>query len=293
VSNRAAACVVVAVLCAAVAAALAPAHASSVPRRGFVPWLSTQKLQSASIWAVGDAADGSSQAQALANRIVRARPTIFLYLGDVYPDGAFSDFQTHYAPLYGSLARVTAPTPGNHDAPNYASGYVRYWHNALHGPVPAFYSFRVAGWQILSLDSELRHDPTSPQVQWLRRQVQAPGTCRIAFWHRPRYSAGERHGDQPDVAPFWNVLARHAALVLNGHEHDLQRLAAREGITEIVAGAGGSELYPLQSGYQGLVFGDDHDQGALHLELTAGRARYSFVLADGRIVDSGAVRCLH
>jgi hypothetical protein len=289
---RAAACLVLAALCAAVAA-FAPADASSVPRRGFLPWLATQKLQSASIWAVGDAADGSSQAQVLADRVVRAKPAVFLYLGDVYPDGTLSEFRTHYAPLYGRLARVTAPTPGNHDARNYASGYVRYWHDVLRGPVPAFYSFRVAGWQILSLDSELRHDPASPQVQWLRRQVRAPGTCRIAFWHRPRYSAGTHHGDQLDVAPFWDVLAQHAVLVLNGHEHDLQRLAPRDGITELVAGAGGSELYPLRSGYKGLVFGDDHDQGALHLELTAGSARFSFVLADGRVVGAGAVRCRH
>jgi hypothetical protein len=191
------------------------------------------------------------------------------------------------------LTRVTAATPGNHDAPNYVSGYVHYWRGVLHRPVPSFYSFRVAGWQFLSLDSELQHDPASPQVQWLRREVRARGTCRIAFWHRPRFSAGKRHGDQPDVAPFWNALVHHAVLVVNGHEHDLQRLAPRDGITELVAGAGGSELYPLRTGYQGLVFGDDHDQGALHLELTAGIVRYSFVLADGRVVDSGAVRCRH
>jgi hypothetical protein len=291
VRRRRAACLLVLGACAAAVAALAAANAAPPQRRGFLPWLATRKLQSASIWAVGDAADGSANAQTLANRIVRARPTIFLYLGDVYPDGAFSDFQSHYAPLYGSLVRVTAPTPGNHETPNYAAGYVRYWHDVLHGPVPAFYSFRVAGWQILSLDSELRHDPASPQVRWLRGQVGGPGTCRIAFWHRPRYSAGTRHGDQPDVAPFWNVLAHHAVLVVNGHEHDLQRQAPRDGITELVAGAGGSELYTLRSGYQGLMFGDDHDQGALHLKLTAGTARYSFVLADGRVVDSGATRC--
>jgi hypothetical protein len=291
VRARAAVCVVLAALC--VLAAFSPAHGSTVPRRGFLPWLATHKLQTASIWAVGDAADGSSQAQVMADRIVRAKPAIFLYLGDVYSDGTLPDFQTHYTPLYGRLTRITAPTPGNHDARNYASGYVRYWHDVLQGPVPAFYSFRVAGWQILSLDSELRHDPASPQVQWLRRQVRAPGTCRIAFWHRPRYSAGAHHGDQPDVAPFWDVLAQHAVLVVNGHEHDLQRLAPRNGITELVAGAGGSELYALQPGYKGLVFGDDQDQGAVHLELTLGRARYSFVLADGRVVDSGAVRCRH
>jgi hypothetical protein len=286
VSARVAALAAVALL----ALGFCPAAADPLAGHGFVSWLAKQRPRTATIWAVGDAADGSAEAQALASRVVAARPTIFLYLGDVYPDGTLDDFQTRYAPLYGGLARVTAPTPGNHDSANFASGYVRYWRRITGGAVPAYYAFRVAGWQILSLDSELRHDGASPQLRWLRRTVSGPGNCRIAFWHRPRYSAGF-HGDAPDIAPLWDAVAHRAVLVLNGHDHELERLAPRDGITELVAGAGGSELYSLRDGYPGLVFGDNTHQGAIRLELTRGRARFSFVLADGRVADSGRLRC--
>ena len=42
------------------------------------------------------------------------------------------------------------------------------------------------------------------------------GTCRIGYWHRPLTSDGTVHGDNPDVAPFWDALAGHASIVLNG-----------------------------------------------------------------------------
>jgi hypothetical protein len=101
------------------------------------------------------------------------------------------------------------------------------------------YSVRIAGWHVLSLNSEEPHEAGSPQVHWLERQVADGGDCRIAFWHRPRYSAGT-HGDQPDVDPLWHALEGRAALVVNGHDHDLQELRVHEGIRKLVAGAGGT-----------------------------------------------------
>jgi hypothetical protein len=242
------------------------------------------------VWAVGDG-DASANAAALVRRIRRSRPQRFLYLGDVYPNGSARDFARAYAPTYGRLGGATAPTPGNHDRGRARSGYFPYWRRVKGAPQPSYYSFRVGDWQILSLNSETAHGGGSAQLRWLRARLRGAGTCRLAFWHRPRFSAGTVHGDQPDVAPFWRALRGHARIVLNGHDHDSQRLRPVDGITEFVAGAGGHGRYPLDRSYRLLAFGDSSHYAALRLRLRPGLARYAFVTAGGHTLDSGQVRC--
>jgi hypothetical protein len=246
--------------------------------------------QGALVWAVGDG-DGGSASGALVRRIQRSRPARFLYLGDVYPDGSASDFARAYAPTFGRLAGLTAPTPGNHEWGAARSGYFPYWRAVKGSAQPSYYTFRLGGWQVLSLNSETAHGARSAQLRWLRAQLHGGGTCRLAFWHRPRFSAGTVHGDQPDVAPFWRALRGRARIVLNGHDHDSQRLEAVGGITELVAGAGGHGRYPLHRGYRRLAFGDAAHFAALRLRLQPGLARFAFVTSAGRTLDSGRLRC--
>jgi hypothetical protein len=242
------------------------------------------------VWAVGDG-DGSPASAALVRRIQRSHPARFLYLGDVYPNGSARDFARAYAPTFGLLSAITAPTPGNHDWGAARSGYFPYWRTVKGKPLPSYYAFGLGGWQLLSLNSETAHGARSAQLRWLHGQLHGRGTCRLAFWHRPRFSAGTMHGDQPDVAPFWRALRGHARVVLNGHDHDSQRLRPAYGITEFVAGAGGHGRYSLHAHYPGLVFGDAAHYAALRLRLRPGLALYAFVTAGGRTLDAGQVRC--
>lgn len=254
----------------------------------FVP--SSDKAR-AEIWAVGDGADGSSESYAVAKMIARAKPDRFLYLGDVYPKGTAADFAERYEPTYGRLAAITAPTIGNHEADNREFGYDPYW-RAVHGRTPpSYYAFRMAGWQIISLDSEIDHSPDSPQLHWLRRKLQGPGDCRIAFWHRPWLNAGTTHPGAGSMSSFWDALQGHARLVLNGHEHNMQRQAPTQGMVQLVAGSGGNDQYALDRSYPGLRFGNDTLPGALRLRLTERRARFAFVGVPGRVLDAETRRC--
>lgn len=264
-----------------------PIAASSGPSGRFPP---PPPLARAVVWAVGDGAVGDPPARALARRIAADRPDRFLYLGDVYQRGTAAEFRANYQPVYGRLRAVTAPTPGNHDWPRHADGYDPYWSTVTGRRPPAHYSFRLAGWQILSLNSEEPLDPGSRQLRWLRRQLHEPGDCRLAFWHRPRYSAG-KHGDQGDVDPLWQALRGRARLVVNGHEHNLQRLRPIDGITELIAGAGGKSRYAIDEDDHRLAFARDDTDGALRLELSPGAAQYRFMSAAGEVLDTGTIRC--
>jgi hypothetical protein len=243
------------------------------------------------VWAVGDVADGGRAARRVARLVGRGRPDRFLYLGDVYENGTEDEYKNNYAPVFGGLARLTAPTPGNHEWPLRDEGYRPYWRPVIGGEVPDYYKFSLGGWEVLSLNSEAPHGEGSPQVRWLRSSLPGDGTCRLAFWHRPRYSFGE-HGDQPDVTPLWNALRTRASLVVNGHEHNMQRFPPRDEITELVAGAGGHGIYKIEPKERvRLAFANDTDYGALKLRLRPGRADYRFVAADGHSLDNGNVRC--
>jgi len=107
--------------------------------------------------------------------------------------------------------------------------------------------------------------------------------------HRPRLSAG-KHGDE-DMAPLWDALRGHAVLVVNGHDHNVQRFAPTNGITQIIAGAGGANHYALRRGAPGLEMANDSEVAGLRLKLRSGRADYAVVTSEGRTLDMGRIAC--
>jgi Calcineurin-like phosphoesterase len=256
----------------------------------FVPPLEGQR---AVLWAVGDGADGGAGGRAVAELIASRRVDRFLYLGDVYDTGTAEDFALNYRPLFGRFDRLAAPTIGNHEYANRELGYEPYWIAARGRPAPSWYSSRAAGWQLLSLNSNEPVGRGSAQLRWLRRQLGRTsefGSCRIAFIHEPRFSAG-LHGDQPRLAAIWRALSGRARMLLSGHDHDMQRFRARDGIVQLVSGAGGHELRETHQADPHLAFARDWRLGALRLKLKGGLARVSFLAVDGTVLDRKRIRC--
>jgi acid phosphatase type 7 len=256
---------------------------------GPAPDKAARQKQRAVVWAVGDGADGSAVARRLARRIERDRPDAFLYLGDVYPGGTAADYAANYKPIYGPLDPITWPTAGNHEWWAREQGYFPYWRE--HGRAAPWYRFRLAGWELLGLNSEAPHGAGSPQLRWLERALRsAEDTCRLAFWHRPRFSADGVHGDAADLAPFWQALRGRARLILNGHGHAMMRYRVRAGMTQFVSGAGGAKLYSLSDDPR-LAFGRSHVTGALKLRLRRGAARMEFRAVNGELLDRSRATC--
>jgi hypothetical protein len=270
------------------------------------PFVASRGGERAVVYAVGDAADGTARARALAARIPDPPALdLLLYLGDVYDDGRREEYARNYAPLFGRLDAVTAPCPGNHEWGRRAEGYVPYWTRARGVAPPPWYAFGLAGWLVLSLNSEEPCGPGSPQHRWLEAELTRSAAPALAFWHRPRFNAG-RHGDAVDTAPLWDLVAGRAPLVLSGHDHNLQRFAPVDGTVQLVVGAGGHTSYGLTRSWRGrlprwararrtfqdprLQFGDDLEDGLLRLELRPGAVDFAFVGVSGRVLDAGTVR---
>ena len=245
----------------------------------------------AEVWAVGDGGDGSDESIAVARMIARSDPDRLLYLGDVYPTGTADDFENNYEPSYGRLAEITAPTLGNHEDDNVTQGYDPYWRK-VHGKTPpSYYAFRIAGWRILSLNSQVDYSPGSDQLAWLKKKMKGPGNCSIAFWHLPRFNAGTNHSENPSIKSLWDGLRGSAKLIINAHEHNMQRQAAEQGMTQLISGAGGDNQYPLDPDYPGLRFGYNSSPGALRIRLEPRTLSFAFVDETGKPLDRGTLRC--
>lgn len=261
------------------------------PRGGGNDWIRSRPRRVSIVWAIGDGADGGADSRAVAAMVGAQRVDRFLYLGDVYEAGTADEFQANYDPPYRRFDAVTAPTIGNHEWPNIATGYVPYWTAARGTPPPLWYAFAVSGWQLISLNS---NSPTSPgQLSWLSSEIRKTpryGNCRLAFMHHPVYSAG-LHGDLSSLQGIFGELRGHASILLAGHDHDMQRLHPVDGITPLVDGAGGNELYPVDRTDSRLAFADDTHHGALRLKLRPGRAVLTFIAEDGTALDRSVVNC--
>ena len=251
---------------------------------------SASQEERAVVWAVGDVATPGVRADRVAALVRRGEPDRFLYLGDVYETGTAEDFRRWYHPRFGRLARITAPTIGNHEWANRFRGYYRYWYGRKGGRLPPWFKTEIAGWEILSLNSQAPHGVGSAQVSWLRSALEGPGDCRIAFWHRPRYSEGA-YGGAPDLTTLWNTLSGHARVVLSGHDHNLQRHAPQHDLVQYVVGAGGRGRYKLHSAPSTMVWGTDSVDGALRIVLRPGHALLEFRAPGGRLLDRSRASC--
>jgi hypothetical protein len=263
------------------------------PSGGGSTWVPSRARPRSIVWAIGDGADGGADGRAVANLVASRRVDRFVYLGDVYETGTQAEFDSNYRPLYAHFDAIGAPTIGNHEWGNVATGYVPYWAAARGSPPPLWYSFSVSGWQLLSLNANAPASTSRGQLDWLRRRIAATpryGTCRIAITHQPRFSAG-LHGDLPSLQPMFDELRGHAAIWLAGHDHDMQRLRPVDGITPYVEGAGGNELYPVNASDPRLAFEDDTHHGALRIALRPGGADLTFVAEDGTVLDTSSVAC--
>jgi hypothetical protein len=248
------------------------------------------------LWAVGDGADSGSNDDAVAAFLQSRVPDRVFYLGDVYgtaaaPDGSVESFNLYYDPGFGRLKSLTSPTPGNHEFPP-GTGYDQYWGSLAPQNGGHRYAFDAGGWHLISLNSEEPIGEGSAQLTWLRNDLAAhPGTCTIAFEHKPRFTQGLFKGQyETTLAPMWASLSGHAVALLSGHDHNYQRFVPVDGLVQFVVGTGGHGFHTVTPSTS-LAAYLDNAYGALHLVLTPGHADYEFVTVSGTRQDAGSLGC--
>jgi hypothetical protein len=283
------------------AAAQPPAVAPFQARTGTLP----EPGRRFRLVAVGDGVDGSTREEQVAAQIAASSPNLLAYLGDVYQRGSHSEFDTWYAnPAgYGKFRDITNPVVGNHEyqTPG-AAGYFGFW-----GGIPHHYSYDVAGWHVVVLNSECSKvggcTRASPQGQWLAADLAAhPNICTLAITHKARFGSGP-NGDHTTLTELWELLYEAGAdVVLSGHDHNYERFDPQDpngqadparGIRQFIVGTGGNGLSNVGPPHANSVISNGDTYGVLKLTLRPNRYEWAFVPVAGRsFADYGSADCV-
>jgi 3',5'-cyclic AMP phosphodiesterase CpdA len=243
--------------------------------------------------AFGDFGGGPAQ-QAVAAAMDRwaagHRVDALVTTGDnVYERGDPELFAAQLDEPYKKL-RASRPmwaTLGNHDiAGGHGAQQLRHL-----GLPDLPYARSLPGLQLLFLDAN-RVDEA--QASWLDDRLSEPGPAfRAVVFHQPAWSCS-RHDASRQVDRTWvPVIEDHrVALVLNGHDHNYQRFVSDAGVTYVVTGGGGRELYPLDACATG---SPERVAGLVRHHFTAvevrdGSLTATAVGADGRVLDRTVIR---
>jgi|tagenome__1003787_1003787.scaffolds.fasta_scaffold20880639_2 hypothetical protein len=216
-------------------------------------------------------------------------------LGDhVYPVATTTQFQAAYTPTWGQYKSITYPTPGDHDYGKInGRDYFAYFGR------PAYYSFDIGAWHVVSLNSEIDHTATSAQVAWLQQDLAATrSSCIAATWGEARWTSGKKGGNVA-FDPFIQTLRNaHADLVLVGDTHNYERFAKMapdgtadpEGLREFVVGTGGRSLDGFPNP-QPTSEKKVKAFGVLKLTLHDGSYDWQFVDQTTAVRDAGSATC--
>lgn len=244
---------------------------------------------------------GHEQTAALLDAITG---TIFTVGDNAYQAGARGNpFTTCYARSWGRHRARTRPSPGNHEYEDGSLGaYFDYFGARAGDERLGYYSYDLGKWHILSLNTMLPADPSSPQGEWLRRDLAANrSACTLAYFHHPRFSSGP-HPTTRNAITLWPIL--HAAgvdVVLAGHDHIYERFSPMDasgrrddarGMRQFTVGTGGARHYAIRRIAANSEVRTNTTFGVLALTLRDGTYDWRFVPVRGKkFRDSGTGNC--
>jgi len=267
------------------------------------------------ILAVGDGPSNEVTSNAVADRIAQVDPPLFLFLGDVYETGTFTEFLNHYgvsaldAPgagtLWGATADITQPTVGNHENAS-TPAFIDYWHQR-----PLFTKFTFGGVLFLDMDTNISLKSTSKQYKFVQSALTDPAAppCVVTFWHKP--AAKNNTQTIFSLQQAWALLANNGAdLLLNGNQHHMVEFKPLDAdfvagtqqahLVELVDGTGGHKLAGVANTPPGARIAWSKGKMAGYLALTlvgaaeGGQAtaiRWDFEDLNGNSLRSGSVTC--
>jgi acid phosphatase type 7 len=270
---------------------------------------SSAEDKTAVLVGAGDIADCSRLAGAEATaKLIEQIPGTVMAIGDLaYPDGSKENFAC-YDRTWGRFKARTRPAVGNHEFHSTgATFYFEYFGAGAGDPKGGFYSYELGEWHIVVLNSECKEvggcQAGSRQEKWLRADLAAhPTACALAYFHKPLFSSGATHGNDPELKPLWQALYDgNVDVVVGGHDHDYERFApqtpdalpdAKRGIREFVAGTGGKSQRLFSNPQPNSEVRNNDAFGVLKLTLRSNGYDWQFIPEAGKsFTDSGSDAC--
>lgn len=210
-----------------------------------------------------------------------------LMLGDnLYGRERASDyrekFEIPYKPLLDAGVKFYASL-GNHDEPTQAN------YKLFNMDGKRYYSFSRGPVRFFALDSTYM-DPQ--QLDWLERELGASDArWKIAFFHHPIYSSGDKHGSEVDLRLLVEPLfVKHGVdVVFAGHEHFYERIHPQNGIYYFTSGAAAKLRRGNIRNGSLTAKGFDQDLSFMLLEITDDQLHFQVISRKRATVDSGVI----
>ena len=244
---------------------------------------------------IGDYGNGP-QAANVATLIKGQSVSFILTVGDnCY--GSSPGIATQVGNKYGTYVsnRQFWPSLGNHEYSDgcgggSAKGYFAYF--TLPGN-ERYYDRVIGPVHFFAINSNSQEPSgitaTSTQGKWLKSKLaRAREPWKIVYFHHPPFSSG-LHGSTKTMQ--WPFEAWGASLVLNGHDHDYERIQRDDNhdgkkLTYIVDGMGGQPPRSFSTTVSGSVFRYNSGNGALFVTATNTTLSLQFRNTGGSVVDS-------
>jgi hypothetical protein len=266
------------------------------------------KAIGAALVAAGDIAGCGHVGDTATAALVAATGGTVATLGDhAYNQGGAAQFANCYGPTWGRFKERTRPAVGNHEYRTAgATGYFNYFGDRAGPRGKGWYSYNLGSWHVVVLNSNCAKvgcGKGSEQERWLRADLAAHSQqCTLAYWHHPRFSSDNRHGNWAAVGPFWDALYEHGAdLVLAGHAHTYERFAPQtpwgaadpdHGLRQFVVGTGGNGLYGFRGVKANSQVRNADTFGVLKLDLRPRGYDWRFLPEAGKtFTDAGSGAC--
>jgi 3',5'-cyclic AMP phosphodiesterase CpdA len=240
---------------------------------------------------IGDSGTGGSGQEQIAERMTAARArfeyTFVIMNGDnIYgsegPSAFREKFERPYRPLLDAGVKFYASL-GNHDEPT------QVFYKLFNMGEDKYYTFTSGNARFFALDSNFM-DPK--QLEWLEKELSgSKSEWKIAFFHHPLYSSGERHGSELDLrAVLEPLFLKHGVdVVFSGHEHFYERLKPQKGIHYFVSGAAGKLRKGNIARTTMTAKGFDTDYSFMLVEIVGDQMYFEVISRAGRTVDSGVI----
>ncbi len=250
---------------------------------------------------VGDTGWCGSPVMAQLARLMEQLGGDILFAGDLaYDRGTIEEFRRCFDPAFGRFRDRFWATPGNHEymTPG-AAGYFAYFGDRAGPDSSGFYALRIAGWQVLMLNSNVPMTRGSRQHEFVRLQMEQAPRCTLAVWHHPIDTSGP-NGANPQVRDIWELLYnRSADLVVSAHDHIYERHApmnasgqadAARGLRLFISGGGGAPPYQrARAAARSELLLSTH--GVLRLKLEPALYEWEFLGVNGNVLDRGLNVC--
>jgi predicted phosphodiesterase len=249
---------------------------------------------------IGDTGTGGSAQLDVAKQLAIYRSAfpfeLAIMLGDnLYGSERPADykqkFEIPYKPLLDAGVKFYAAL-GNHDDPS------QRMYKLFNMNGERFYTFKTghllkpdgASARFFALDSNYVDDA---QLAFIKKELAASGAdWKIAFFHHPLYSSGEKHGsDELLRKQLEPIFVEHGVdVVFTGHEHFYERIKPQKGIHYFICGSSAK----LRRGNiaESNLTAKGYDQGYTFMlvEINGDVMHFQTIDENGRTVDSGSIK---